>query len=269
VPVAFHGHLHRGITGKRQDLLDRKSLLDPKRHREVAHVVPSQLDFQFVAERLEMPAHRVGVIGNRSILNGNTGWTLPGDDADTDASPSPPINPLIEIAQNAGGDAPDVTRAEGDRIIGAVEALPFAAVLLVVRRLHQKGERHLERLVHLAAAEHERETRLHARDHRHDAIAERRHIDIEIAERRHVARVEADLLFRLAQRAGERRRASQRSRRIASNSVGYSLCASRQAATAPFSIRRMVASRAFCPAGNSTISCSTCPKSAWAIGRPI
>jgi hypothetical protein len=31
------------------------------------HVVPAQFDLQFVAERLEMPAHRVGVIGDRSV----------------------------------------------------------------------------------------------------------------------------------------------------------------------------------------------------------
>src|SRR5258708_32495916 len=65
--------------------------------------------------------------------------------------------------------------------------------------IHQKGERHLEGIVDLTGVELEREARLHARDHRDDAIAECGHIEIEITQWLDIRAIEADLFFRLTQ----------------------------------------------------------------------
>ena len=104
------------------------------------------------------------------------------------------INPFVQIAQDAGGHAPDIALAEGDRVIVPRHALPVARMALHVGLVHQKSERHLEGVVDFGGVERERKARLDARDRRHDAIAERGHIEIEIAERLDDAAVEADLL---------------------------------------------------------------------------
>src|SRR4029077_15492405 len=59
--VALHGHLYGGIAGEHHHFLDRKSLLDPERHRETAHVVAAKLDAEPLAQRLKVPAYRVDV----------------------------------------------------------------------------------------------------------------------------------------------------------------------------------------------------------------
>ena len=50
----------------------------------------------------------------------------------------------MEVAHDSGGDAPDVPLAERHRVVFPDAALPFAHVKLVVVRVHEEGERHLE-----------------------------------------------------------------------------------------------------------------------------
>src|ERR1700688_5151985 len=110
------------------------------------------------------------------------------------------------MAQNTSGHAPNVALAEGYGVIMPGHALPVARMTLHISLIHQESERHLEGGFHLAGVEPELEARLHARDHRHDAIAERGHVEIEIAERLDEAAVEPDFLLGLAQRGCERDR---------------------------------------------------------------
>src|SRR5665811_829831 len=83
-------------------------------------------------------------------------------------------------------------------------ALPVARMALHVVLIHEKGERHLETGVHLAGVERERETGLDPREHRHNAVAERGHVEIEIAERLDELPVEADFLVGFSQGGSER-----------------------------------------------------------------
>src|SRR3990172_12490464 len=104
----------------------------------------------------------------------------------------------MQIAQNTSRHAPNVALAEGYRIVVPRHALPVARMALHILLIHQEGERHFEGYVHLAGVERERKARLDARNHRHDAVPKRGHVEIEIAERLDVAAVEADFLLRLA-----------------------------------------------------------------------
>ena len=56
------------------------------------------------------------------------------------------INALVQIPQDARGDAPDVALAERNGVIPSRHALPIAAVQRVVLCIHEESERHLERL---------------------------------------------------------------------------------------------------------------------------
>src|SRR5436189_2262453 len=100
----------------------------------------------------------------------------------------------MEIAQNSGSYAPNVTVGERDRIEMPHHSVPVPAVALMVDRLHQKRERHFEGLVHLRGIERQLEMRIDPSQRRNDAIAERRHVEIEIADRMHEPPIEPDLL---------------------------------------------------------------------------
>src|SRR5450756_738318 len=95
----------------------------------------------------------------------------------------------MKIPQDTSGHAPNVALAEGERIVVPRHALPVARVALDIILIHQKRERHLEGVVHLVGVEREREARLDARERRHNAVAERGHVEIEIADRLDVAAV--------------------------------------------------------------------------------
>jgi hypothetical protein len=73
-------------------------------------------------------------------------------------------------------------------------------VALHVALVHQEIERHLEGRVDFARIELEREARFDARNYRHNAVAQRRHIEIEIAEGFDMLAVESDLFLGFAQR---------------------------------------------------------------------
>src|SRR5215210_5529726 len=68
------------------------------------------------------------------------------------------IEPDVEIAKDAGRDAPDVSVAERDGVVLADAALPLAGMDLVVCRVHQEGQRHLEGVGDLMPVEGELET---------------------------------------------------------------------------------------------------------------
>src|SRR4029077_206139 len=114
------------------------------------------------------------------------------------------VDPVVEIAHDARGDAPDITVAERHGVIFALDAFPFAAAALVIFRGHQKVERHFEGLGDLARIEREREIRAHTRDRRQDAKTREGQIKIEIAERLDQRRGKANLFPRLAQRRRHR-----------------------------------------------------------------
>src|SRR5262245_29419994 len=115
-----------------------------------------------------------------------------------------PVHLLPQIPQDARGDAPDIALAERHRVIGALDPLPVALEVLVIERLHQDIERHLEGVGDLARVERERVAGRDARDQRQDAEAGEREIEIEIAERLDQRTVEPDLLLGLAQGGAER-----------------------------------------------------------------
>src|SRR5271154_2007804 len=128
---------------------------------------------------------------------GRTGYRGP-------ARRSLPVNVFVEIAEDTRGDAPDISVLIRDGIIMSGDALPVAAVALVVFRSHQEGERNLERLRHLGLVECESIARRHPRHRRQDTEPAEGQIEIEIAERFDQRRGEADLLLGLAQRGTER-----------------------------------------------------------------
>src|SRR5579885_38420 len=115
-----------------------------------------------------------------------------------------PINPLVQVPQNARRYAPDVSLAESDGVIMPRKTLPFTRMALDVRLIHEEGKRHLEGAIDLAHVELELEAGLDPRHHRDDTVTERGHVKIEVADRRGVGAVESDLLLRLAQRRFKR-----------------------------------------------------------------
>jgi hypothetical protein len=76
----------------------------------------------------------------------------------------------------------------------------LALVLLIVRQVHQEGERRLEDVGHLVRIGQQREARPHEADHRHDQVAGAGLIGRGQAHRLHEAGLEPDLLVRLPQR---------------------------------------------------------------------
>src|SRR5262249_59037572 len=54
------------------------------------------------------------------------------------------VHALIQIAQNTGGDTPDVTLLVRHPLVLAPDTLPGAPVALVLFGPHEKGERHPE-----------------------------------------------------------------------------------------------------------------------------
>ena len=72
-------------------------------------------------------------------------------------------------------------------------------VLAVVGGVHQKRQRHLEGVGHLAFVQRQVERRRHQGDDGRDMEAGAGTIAVEEADRLHMAAGEADLLFRLAQ----------------------------------------------------------------------
>ena len=75
---------------------------------------------------------------------------------------------------------------------------------LVVGRVHQPGQRHLEHLGDLERIEPQRDARLHQADHRRDDEAGAGRVGRQAAEDLDLDRLEADLLVRLAQRGRDR-----------------------------------------------------------------
>src|ERR1700737_579530 len=92
-------------------------------------------------------------------------------------------NPLVEYAQDPRRCAPDIALRIRHGVISALHAAEFLAVQLMVRRIHQKGQRHLEGIVDLAVVDAQRKTGPDARDRRQDAKSEAGAVDVEIADR--------------------------------------------------------------------------------------
>ena len=84
VPVALHGHLHRGVASEGHRLLDREPLPRSGRHREVPHVVPPQAfhvllcrDRNFKSRRLDRSTHALRCVGMRKIGCGDSKPPIP------------------------------------------------------------------------------------------------------------------------------------------------------------------------------------------------
>src|ERR1700704_3864582 len=92
-------------------------------------------------------------------------------------------NPFIERAQNSRSRAPDVALRERHGIVRTLHAAKFLAVDLVVRRIHQERERHLEGIVDLGMIDAQFEARPDPRDRRQDAKPEPGSVDVEVADR--------------------------------------------------------------------------------------
>src|SRR6516164_4659917 len=124
---------------------------------------------------------------------GSTGYRGP-------ARRSLPIDAFVEIAQDTRGHAPNISILIWHGIIMSGDALPVAAVAVVVFRSHQEGERNLERLRHFRLVEIEGIAWRDPRHRRQDTETAEGQIEIEIAQRLDQCRSEADLLLGLAQR---------------------------------------------------------------------
>ena len=110
------------------------------------------------------------------------------------------IQPFIQIPKDTRGRAPDVAAAELHDVKAEGESVPVATFALVVLGRHQESERHLESVIGLVAVQPKRKAGPHAREHGHDAIAERSHVNVKIADRFDKAAAKRDLLLGLAQR---------------------------------------------------------------------
>ena len=106
----------------------------------------------------------------------------------------------MKIPQDTSRHAPNVAVAESDCVVVPRHALSIARVALHIALVHQEIERHLKGRIDFARIELERKARPNARNHRHNAITQRRHIEIEVAEGFDVLAVESDLFLSLAQR---------------------------------------------------------------------
>ena len=80
---------------------------------------------------------------------------------------------------------------------------------LHVGRVEGEGERHLEDLLHLAGVGDGAEAGIDQPDERPDGEARHRLVRVEAAQHLDLAGAERDLLLRLAQRRGERRRVAR------------------------------------------------------------
>src|SRR5258708_7227131 len=109
------------------------------------------------------------------------------------------IDPLIQDAKDSRGRAPDITLGKRHRVIEALHAAEFRAVDLVVRRIHQEGERHLESVIDLAFVDPEFEPGLDPGNRRQDAKSEAGSIEIEIADRPDEFALQSDFLIGFAQ----------------------------------------------------------------------
>src|SRR5208282_3120385 len=108
------------------------------------------------------------------------------------------VDPFVEVPHNTRGDAPNVAISEGYRVIIADDPFPVAAAALVVGRIHQKSERHFERLGDLARIDDERKIRLDASHRRQNPKSGKGQIEIEITEWFDQGRRQPDLLLGLA-----------------------------------------------------------------------
>jgi len=62
-------------------------------------------------------------------------------------------DPLIQDAQDPRGGTPDITFGIRHGVIGALHAAEFLAVKLMVRRVHQECQRHLEGIIDLGSVD--------------------------------------------------------------------------------------------------------------------
>ena len=114
-----------------------------------------------------------------------------------------PANRKGPISQ-ASGPAFAVEPLPGHRQKFAPHTAQLHHVAPVMRRVHQKCERHLEHLGHFERIGSHFETRSHEGDHRCDDEARAGGVDRQCAEHVHMRRMKSDLLPRLAQRGGGR-----------------------------------------------------------------
>src|ERR1700730_8482877 len=107
----------------------------------------------------------------------------------------------IEGEEHPGGGAPDIAVAEGDveKLHLLVAACGAAAVPVVIGRIEQVLERHLEGFLNLLGVEQQLEVRLHEGHHRRDAKAGVHEVVRQVTDYRHEALGETDLLTRFAQ----------------------------------------------------------------------
>src|ERR1700730_7252790 len=115
------------------------------------------------------------------------------------------VDPLIQRPQDPRGRAPDVALRIGHRVIGALHAAELPGVDLVVLRIHQERERHLEGIVDFRLVDAQRKAGPDFCHRRQDAEPEARAVEVEIADRIDEAAIEPDLFPGLAQRSVERR----------------------------------------------------------------
>src|SRR5579872_4513399 len=115
-----------------------------------------------------------------------------------------PVNALIEVAKYAGRDAPDVTILVRDGVILADDALPIAALALMVFGLHQKVERHFEGLADFRPVERQPVAGLDARQCRQDTEAAEGQIKIEVDQGLDAGGRQSDLLLGFTERRPDR-----------------------------------------------------------------
>src|SRR5262249_47597074 len=108
-------------------------------------------------------------------------------------------NPLIEVVQDTCGNAPNVTVPVRNFIIVARDAVPVAALALVIIRSHHVFEGGLEHLGDFEPVERQLKIRDYPRYHRQNAKAAEGQIEVEIPERLDQRRRQADFLLGLTQ----------------------------------------------------------------------
>ena len=150
--------------------------------------------------------HRPLSHGERDRVRGNALRCLPM----THQNARPPshglrrVEPLVEVAQNGGGRAPDETLLELHGVELDLSILPFAEVPHMVLLRHQEREGHFKDFRHLARMRNRPEAGIDQRKHRDDAKTCTSVAQVEQAQGRHQLGRDADLLFRLADRGLDR-----------------------------------------------------------------
>ena len=104
------------------------------------------------------------------------------------------MHPLVEVSDHSCGRTPDIVSLVWHRIVGAHSAPPFALVQLVVGRVEEEVERHLEDGRDFARVDFQLEPRCDEGNHGIDVEVRAGPVVVEIAQRLDPRLVQADLL---------------------------------------------------------------------------